>query len=163
MPFNKGLINMGIPALDLGKLIYGYLLRLVICEDNQLVAKIVRTGKSQESRHIHRIHGITIVGLNELLHCGDYKLADCQTQAQAVDMFMKLIIKVDVWKSNCTLMGILDAERSRRLKGCKAPSCTPGQSSRGRGPNYHRQACSARKGFCRASAIAHPAAPHLLR
>ena len=116
MSLDKGLIKTGIPALDLWEVIFGKAPALIVCEDNQSAAKIVRTGKSQELRHVHRIHGISIVGLNELLVRGDYKLADCHTQAQAADIFTKFITKVDVWKSNCTLIGILDAEQSKAIE-----------------------------------------------
>ena len=77
----------GLPALDLWEAILGRKVRLVVMEDNQAASRIVKSGKSQELRHVHRVHGISICSLHEWHERGFFVLEDCHTMAQAADIF----------------------------------------------------------------------------
>ena len=64
-------------------------IKLKVWEDNQAAATVVRTGKSQELRHVKRVHGVNICTLNDQLKKNMYELLDCHTYAQAADIFTK--------------------------------------------------------------------------
>ena len=60
-----------------------------VWEDNQTCATIVRTGKTNELRHVHRVHGVNICALHDAYTKKLFALKDGHTKAQAADIFTK--------------------------------------------------------------------------
>ena len=114
-----GLRKMGYPALDLWDLVMksvtGKKMSFEVWEDNQTCAAIVRTGKTNELRHVHRVHGVNICALHDAYVKKLFTLKDCHTKAQAADIFTKYFTDVVVWKHVRSLVGMVSGRMSRWL------------------------------------------------
>ena len=88
----------GIPALDLWEKILGRVPEVIVYEDNQSAATLVKTGKFPKLRHVARLHGVSISWLHSCYRRGMFKLFDCHTERQAADIFTKPYVNGDEWK-----------------------------------------------------------------
>ena len=94
---------------------------MVLYEDNQAAAQIVKTGKSQKLRHVRRTHGISISALHDWHRKKVFKLADCHTKAQAADLFTKAFTNPESWEHAYTLIGMVDDHALRKLNPKEIP------------------------------------------
>ena len=84
-----------------------------VWEDNQTCAAIVRTGKTNELRHVHRVHGVNICALHDAYVKKLFALKDCHTKAQAADISTKYFTDAIVWKHVRSLVGMVSGRMSR--------------------------------------------------
>jgi hypothetical protein len=117
--------TVGIPALDLFEELLGRKVLLVVFEDNQATATIVRTGKfAQSMRHVKRCHGVQLSTLTERLEDGTFVIEDCHTESMAADIFTKHFITPHKWVHAKELIGVLSREqRNELLVFSPAPMC----------------------------------------
>ena len=112
-----GLRKMGYPALDLWDLVMksitGKRMEMEVWEDNQTCASIVRTGKTNELRHVHRVHGVNICAVHDSFAKKLFKLKDCHTKAQAADIFTKYFTDPIAWRHVSSLVGMVSGRLSR--------------------------------------------------
>jgi len=111
---DKVLFKEGYPALDLWDIIFdgicGKPVEMEVFEDNQAASRVVKTGKSQELRHVHRVHGVSIRALHEAWQEDDFALKDCHTMAQATDIFTKGFTSKALWNHVSQLIGMVDKD-----------------------------------------------------
>ena len=73
--------TIGIPALDLFEELLDKKVQMVVFEDNQATANIVRTGKLEKSMgHVKRCHGVQLGTPTERLADGTFLIEDCHTE-----------------------------------------------------------------------------------
>ena len=106
---------MGYPVLDLWDLVMkcvtGKKMSFEVWEDNQTFAAIVRSGKTNELRHVHRVHGVNICALHDAYVKKLFTLKDCHT----ADIFIKYFTDAIVWKHVRSLVGMVSGRMSRWL------------------------------------------------
>ena len=111
---DRVLVKEGYPALDLWDVIFkgicGRPVDMEVFEDNQAASRVVKTGKSQELRHVHRVHGVSIRALHEAWQESEFSLKDCHTMAQAADIFTKGFTSRVMWNRVSQLIGMVDKE-----------------------------------------------------
>ena len=107
--------KVGIPSLALWETITGRKIRLHLWEDNQTCATIIKSGKSNELRHVKRVHGVNICTLHDHYQKKLFTLGDCHTHAQCADIFTKYFDNDVKWIHAKRLIGVLDAATSQRL------------------------------------------------
>ncbi len=112
--------TVGIPALDLFEELLGRKVLLVVFEDNQATATIVRTGKFEQSMgHVKRCHGVQLGTLTERLADGTFIIEDCHTEG-----ITKHFITPHKWVPAKQLIGILSPEQRKQLiEISPAPMC----------------------------------------
>ena len=107
--------KVGIPSLALWETITERKIRLHLREDNQTCATIIKSGKSNELRHVKRVHGVNICTLHDHYQKKLFTLGDCHTHAQCADIFTKYFDNDVKWIHAKRLIGVLDAATSQRL------------------------------------------------
>ncbi len=117
--------TIGIPALDLFEELLGRKVQMVVFEDNQATATIVRTGKFEQSMgHVKRCHGLQLGALTECLSDGTFMIEDCYTGSMAAEIFTKHFITPHKWVHAKQLIGILSPEQRKQLiEISPAPMC----------------------------------------
>ena len=58
--------TMGVPVVDLWRIVAGNEPQIVFHDDNQAMIAVIRSGKNPTMRHIERSHGISIVWMHEM-------------------------------------------------------------------------------------------------
>ena len=93
--------------------ICGRPVEMEVFEDNQAASRVVKTGKSQELRHVHRVHGVSIRALYEAWLANEFALKDCHTMAQAADIFTKGFTSKTLWDQVSELGGRVSKTQGR--------------------------------------------------
>ena len=63
---------------------------LIVYEDNEAAATIVRTGKFKAMRHVMRHHGVRLGFLHDCHKAKQFELRSCDTSIMKADIFTKL-------------------------------------------------------------------------
>lgn len=100
----------GIPLLDLMDIITGEKMKMVVYEDNQATACIVKSGKFLTMAHVKRVHGVQLSLLHELYKREVFLLKDCHTRVMAADIFTKFFIDTVKWMQAILLIGIVEGK-----------------------------------------------------
>ena len=86
---DAGVRAEGLPAVTLWEILLGRTLDLVLCEDNQLAARVIETGRNRTMRHIGRTHKADLAFLHERFARGDIKIEITPALRQSADIFTK--------------------------------------------------------------------------
>ena len=97
----------GIPALDLWEVILGRLPSLTLMEDNQSTFQLIKSGKFPKSRHVKRMHGVSVSWPHDTWDKKIFNLVDCHTSVQSVDIFTKHFINGLQWSEVQLLIGVI--------------------------------------------------------
>ena len=81
-------------------------MRLIVCEDNEAVIKIVQKQRSMAMRHVSRTHRICLDWTFEVMQNPSVSLCYVNTMYQIADMMTKAITKKDVWIVLLSLIAI---------------------------------------------------------
>ena len=63
-----------------------------VYEDNQSIAKVIRSGKFVQLRHVDRTHGVQLSFLTEQPRANVFDLKDGHTRAMTAYVFTKLFV-----------------------------------------------------------------------
>ena len=107
--------TQGIPLLDLMDVITDKMVKMVVYEDNQATARIVKSGKFRTMAHVKRVHGVQLSLLHELHKRKVYSLEDCHTKVMAADIFTKFFIESMKWAQAILLIGIVEGRNVHRF------------------------------------------------
>ena len=81
-------------------------MRLIVCEDNEAVIKIVQKQRSMAMRHVSRTHRICLDWTFEVMQNPSVSLCYVNTMYQIADMMTKAITRKDVWIVLLSLIAI---------------------------------------------------------
>ena len=103
----------------------GRKVKLSVFEDNEAIAKVVRSGKHKKSvNHVHRAHGVQLSTISERLNDGAFQIEDCHTVCMAADIFTKHFTNPQKWLHATKLIGVFSQEESAKaVTYCDAPTC----------------------------------------
>ena len=76
---------------------HDYKMRLIVCEDNEAVIKIIQKQRSMAMRHVSRTHRVCLDWTFEVMQNPQVSLRYVNTSYQIADMMTKAITKKDVW------------------------------------------------------------------
>ena len=109
---------LGIPLFDLMEtLVTNGHVKMVVYEDNQATAKIVKSGKFRAMAHVTRVHGVSLSFIHEQYRKGLFALEDCHTGVMAADIFTKFFIDALKWGNAILLIGIIDGKNLANYGG----------------------------------------------
>ena len=93
-------------------------MRLIVCEDNEAVIKIVLKQRSPALRHVSRTHRICLDWTYEVMQNQCVSLKYVNTKYQIADMMTKAFTKKDLWETLLTFSALgFSSERG----GAKSP------------------------------------------
>ena len=72
-------------------------IRLVVCEDNEAVIKLVMKQRSMALRHVTRTHRIGLDWIFQVMQDPNIALRYVTTKQQIADMMTKAISKKEIW------------------------------------------------------------------
>ena len=73
-------------------------MRLIVCEDNEAVIKIVSKQRSMALRHVSRTHRVCLDWTFEILQSDTVSMRYVNTKYQIADMMTKAFTKKDAWQ-----------------------------------------------------------------
>ena len=79
---------------------------MIVFEDNEAAATIVRTGKFKAMRHVLRHHGVRLGFLHDCVEQGHFDLRNCDASVMGADIFTKFFDNPVSWDSVVRLIGI---------------------------------------------------------
>ena len=100
--------TMGVPVVDLWRIVAGREPQIVFHDDNQAMIAVIRSGKNPTMRHIERSHGISIVWMHEMFLLSYIILIYEITSKMAADIHTKAFRDPMAWKRACMLINVLD-------------------------------------------------------
>ena len=100
--------TMGVPVVDLWRIVAGNEPQIVFHDDNQAMIAVIRSGKNPTMRHIERSHGISIVWMHEMFLLSYIILIYEITSKMAADIHTKAFRDPMAWKRACMLINVLD-------------------------------------------------------
>ena len=100
--------TMGVPVVDLWRIVAGKEPQIVFHDDNQAMIAVIRSGKNPTMRHIERSHGISIVWMHEMFLLSYIILIYEITSKMAADIHTKAFRDPMAWKRACMLINVLD-------------------------------------------------------
>ena len=100
--------TMGVPVVDLWRIVAGREPQIVFHDDNQAMIAVIRIGKNPTMRHIERSHGISIVWMHEMFLLSYIILIYEITSKMAADIHTKAFRDPMAWKRACMLINVLD-------------------------------------------------------
>ena len=100
--------SMGVPVVDLWRIVAGNEPQIVFHEDNQAMIAVIRSGKNPTMRHLERSHGISIVWMHEMFLLS-YIILICEISSKmAADIHTKAFRDPMAWKRACMLINALE-------------------------------------------------------
>ena len=81
-------------------------MRLIVCEDNEVVIKIVSKQRSMALRHVSRTHRVCLDWTFEVMQSETVSMRYVNTKFQIADMMTKAFTKKDTWNTLLELSAI---------------------------------------------------------
>ena len=81
-------------------------MRLIVCEDNEAVIKLVMKKRSMALRHVTRTHRIGLDWIFQVMQNPNIALRYVNTKQQIADMMTKAVTKKELWVNLLMLSGI---------------------------------------------------------
>ena len=100
--------TMGVPVVDLWRIISGQEPKVIFHDDNQPMIAVIRSGKNPTMRHIERSHGISITWMHEMFLSSYIILIYEITSKMAADIHTKAFRDPMAWKRACLLINVLE-------------------------------------------------------
>ena len=95
--------TIGLPALDLWDVLSSSKGNLCLCEDNQAMISVVRSGRNPTMRYLERTHGVSVAWLQEIFQADHFALVYEITGKMAADIYTKGYDDARKWKSVASL------------------------------------------------------------
>ena len=103
--------TIGLPALDLWDILSSTKGNLCLCEDNQAMISVVRSGRNPTMRYLERTHGgVSVAWLHEIFQADHIALVFEITGKMAADIYTKGYDDARKWKSVTSLINIVTSE-----------------------------------------------------
>ena len=103
--YNKGVEGPDDPNSTSQKKDAG--MRLIVCEDNEAVIKIVSKQRSMALRHVSRTHRVCLDWTFEIMKNDSVSMRYVNTKYQIADMMTKAFTKKDAWQYLLDLSAII--------------------------------------------------------
>ena len=87
----QGIFAEALPMCTFWETVLRRKINLVIFEDNEATEKVVRSGYSQQLRHITRTHKVKIASIKEILDLPEVHLRHVMSDDQCADVFTKFV------------------------------------------------------------------------
>ena len=98
---NHAVRRIGIPSRDLWEAILGRSVRLEFMDDNQSTIAVIKSGRNDTMRHVHRMHGVQPAWLHDAWIAGHFTMEWQPTEGQKADVFTKPFIDTLEWRRAC--------------------------------------------------------------
>ena len=102
--------TIGLPALDLWDVLSSTKGNLCLCEDNQAMISVVRSGRNPTMRYLEGTHGVSVAWLHEIFQADHIPLVYEITGKMAADIYTKGYDDARKWKSVTSLINIVTSE-----------------------------------------------------
>lgn len=107
--------NYGLPTVDLLQMLLGRPVQLTIHEDNTACITACKTGRNPTTRHLGRVHRISIAWLHERYDDPYIRFKYTISEAMAADIFTKACKDARTWNKLLKLIGIVSPSRMREF------------------------------------------------
>ena len=102
--------TIGLPALDLWDILSSTKGNLCLCEDNQAMISVVRSGRNPTMRYLERTHGVSVAWLHEIFQADHIALVYEITGKMAANIYTKGYDDARKWKSVTSPINIVTPE-----------------------------------------------------
>ena len=116
-----GVRTIGMLAQEIWETILGRQMQVVLFQDNQPTASIIRSGKAPTLRHIHKVLQVDICWIKQAIEKMNFNITDCDTRCMAADVFTKHFINREKFEHACRLIGVVAASTWKKVEDYQIP------------------------------------------